>query len=694
MAMTSRITNLGILIQCRTNSTRLPGKALLPIQGKHSFRYAYYRSLLSRYASHVVVLTSDSPSDNQLCEICEFYKIPYLRGSLDDVLDRFHIAAQTLKLDHIVRITADCPLVDPVEIDRLIHFYIEHNLDYASNSFDNPNSVQDGLDVEIFSFTSLSQAAISSTNPSDREHVTSWIQRNPNLFTIGYLSADQPQPFRPLSLDTATDYAFLCHLFSLFHHDPSKVVIGDIVHTLDKHSNLFSNYPAPMRNLSYHLQLLEEELSLELPQIRETSEQFIPSGSHLLSKTPRLYHPELWPSHFICAKGSTLTASDGQQYLDCATMGVGTNILGYNDELVNSYVTSVINKSTMSSLNCPEEVLLARKLVSLHPWSSQAKFARSGGEANAIAIRIARAYTGKEDVAICGYHGWHDWYLASNLTSHSNLNDHLLPNLDTYGVPASLAGTTLPFKYNDLERLQSILSSGRIAAVKMEVQRNIIPTPNFLQQVRDLCNHHNALLIFDECTSGFRETLGGLHLKYNVDPDIAVFGKALGNGFPITAVLGSHNVMKASLASFISSTFWTDRVGPAAALATLYRMEQLSSWKTITEIGNSVSNILKDASRKFDVPITTFGLPSLLSFEFLAPYPPVTMQLYTQYMLDHKILACSSFYSSVSHTPDVLDRFSAAVNAVFHQLSHDFTTGDISSNIIGPLSSAKLPRLN
>ena len=277
-----------------------------------------------------------------------------------------------------------------------------------------------------------------------------------------------------------------------------------------------------------------------------------------------MFLPDKWPSYFSKAKGCEVWDLDGRKYIDMSIMGIGTNLLGYGNDEVDKAVNKTISLGNMSSLNCPEEVLLAEKLIEIHPWAQMVRFARSGGEANAIAIRIARASSGKDKVAICGYHGWHDWYLATNLQDDSGLSEHLLPGLNPAGVPKSLSGTTIPFQFNNFEQLLKIVENNDLAAVKMEVERSKPPTNNFLEKVRDLCNRKNIILIFDECTSGFRETFGGIHLKHKVDPDLCMFGKALGNGYAITAVIGKKKFMKKAEDTFISSTFWTERVGVLA----------------------------------------------------------------------------------------------------------------------------------
>ncbi len=263
----------------------------------------------------------------------------------------------------------------------------------------------------------------------------------------------------------------------------------------------------------------------------------------LFSKRPEMFLPEKWPAYFSKAKGCKVWDLDGKEYTDMSIMGIGTNILGYGHSEVDEAVLKVVKQGNMSTFNCPEEVYLAERLLDLHPWADMVRFARSGGEANAIAIRIARAAVGKDKVAICGYHGWHDWYLAANLGNETSLDGYLLPGLEPRGVPRSLKDTTLPFNYNDLDSLKKLVQDHDIGIIKMEVSRSVGPQKGFLESVRKLATEKNIILIFDECTSGFRETFGGLHKKYGVEPDITIFGKTLGNGYAITAVLGRGEIM-------------------------------------------------------------------------------------------------------------------------------------------------------
>ena len=323
-------------------------------------------------------------------------------------------------------------------------------------------------------------------------------------------------------------------------------------------------------------------------ELYNKAKKIIPGGTMLLSKRPEMFLPEQWPSYFSKAKGCSVWDLEGNELIDMSIMGIGTNTLGYGNDKVDAAVMETIRKGNMSTLNCPEEVYLAEKLIEINPWADMVRFARSGGEANSIAIRIARAASGKDNVAICGYHGWHDWYLSANHNQGDDLSSHLLSGLNPNGVPKNLKNTVYPFNYNNFEELLSIVNTNNIGVIKMEVVRNFGPEDNFLQKVRELATKRNIVLIFDECTSGFRETFGGIYQKYGVEPDMAMYGKTLGNGYALTAVVGRKSVMEAAQNTFISSTFWTERIGPTAALATLEVMEETKSWQVITNIGKKM----------------------------------------------------------------------------------------------------------
>lgn len=420
----------------------------------------------------------------------------------------------------------------------------------------------------------------------------------------------------------------------------------------------------------------------------------IPGGNMLLSKRPEMFLPEQWPAYFSKAKGCRVWDLEGNELIDTSIMGVGANSLGYGDPEVDAAVVEVVAKGNMSTLNAPEEVWLAERLVELHPWAEMARFARTGGEANAVAIRIARAASGRDGVTICGYHGWHDWYLASNLGENDSLAGHLLPGLDPQGVPRNLRGTVYPFAFNDLAALEAMVATGRIGVIMMEVARNFDPSPDFLKKVRELATANGIVLIFDECTSGFRQSFGGLHLLYGVEPDMAVFGKALGNGYAVTAVIGRRAVMEAAQNSFISSTFWTERIGSAAALATLSVMERTRSWETITAIGRDITRRWQELAARHGLAITTSGLPALTGFAFQGPNGAAYKTLISQEMLGKGYLAATSVYTCLAHTPEIVDGYFEALDPVFALIAECEAGRDVHSLLRGPICHAGFKRLN
>lgn len=395
----------------------------------------------------------------------------------------------------------------------------------------------------------------------------------------------------------------------------------------------------------------------------------IPGGSHLLSKRAEMFLPEGWPTYFDHAKGCTVWDLDGNAYADVGFMGIGTNILGYGHPAVDEAVRAVIDKGNLSTLLAPEEVLLAERLIELHPWADMARFTRAGGEAGAVAVRIARAASGKDKVALCGYHGWHDWYLAANLGESSALDGHLLPGLAPKGVPRALSGSAIPFVYNDLASLERVLGQGDVGVIYMEVERSTPPAPGFLEGCRALATKHGAVLVFDECTSGFRRNLGGVHLYHGVDPDVAVFGKTLGNGYAINAIIGRASIMQAAQETFISSTFWTERIGPSAALAALSVMKDEDAPARISAIGEHARAQWAAIGSAVGLGVVVAGIPSLSTYSIEGFKPLEAKTFITQEMLRRGFLSPPVLYASIAHTSGVLDGYFDALAAVFSQLS-------------------------
>jgi glutamate-1-semialdehyde 2,1-aminomutase len=582
----------------------------------------------------------------------------------------------------VVRITGDCPLVDPQLVDETLAAFQSAGVDYASNT--DPPTFPDGLDIEVFSFGALQAAWGDATRFHEREHVTPYIRESGHFRALKIrhrtnLSAER------WTVDEPEDFEVIKAVFEHFH---PRRDFGweEVLLLLAAEPRLFSANRHLIRNEGGAIGAGQK--------LWKRAQRSIPGGNMLLSKRAEMFLPEQWPTYFSKARGCTIWDLDGKQYVDVSLMGIGTNTLGYGDPDIDEAVRTVIDAGNMSSFNCPEEVYLAERLVELHPWAEMARFARSGGEAVAIAVRIARAASGKDKVAICGYHGWHDWYLAANLGNTKNLAGHLLPGLDPNGVPEGLRGTVLPFHYNRFDELQALVSTHDIGVLVMEVSRNQGPAGDFLQKVRQLATQRGIVLVFDECTSGFRQTFGGLHKLYGVDPDMAMFGKAMGNGYAITAVIGRRAVMEAAQSSFISSTFWTERIGPAAALKTLEVMLRTRSWEQITRTGLDITSRWQALAREHGLSISTSGLPALTSFAFESRNALAYKTFITQEMLAKGFLAGTSVYVCTKHTREVLDSFFAALDPIFRTIKECEDGRDVMGLLKGPVCHSGFKRLN
>jgi glutamate-1-semialdehyde 2,1-aminomutase len=391
-----------------------------------------------------------------------------------------------------------------------------------------------------------------------------------------------------------------------------------------------------------------------------------------------MFAPDQWPAYYREAHGCEVVDLDGNRYIDMAIMGVSACLLGYNDPDVTAAVVRRVQAGSMCTLNNPEEVELAQLLLELHPWAENVRFGRSGGEAMTIAVRIARAATGRNLVAFCGYHGWHDWYLAANRVAggeKDQLTGHLLPGLAPNGVPSQLAGTALPFAYNNLDQVSAIVQKhgSNLAAVVMEPTRSADPQPGFLEGVRQLCDRTGAALVFDEITAGWRLALGGAHLRYGVKPDVAVFAKAMGNGHPMAAIIGRTKVMQAAQESFISSTYWTEGVGPAAALATIRKMQRIDVPAHVARIGALWRAEMQQVADKHRVAVKFSGHPAVTVMVFDHPEALALQTLLTVRMLDHGILAGAQFSVSLAHTEEHVARYVAAADAIFPELAQAAT---------------------
>ena len=420
-----------------------------------------------------------------------------------------------------------------------------------------------------------------------------------------------------------------------------------------------------------------------------------PYGTQLFSRRPELGAFGQAPIYFEHAKHAHFQDVDGNEFIDTA-MGVGPVILGYCYNPVDQAVKAQIDKGALGSINHQLEIDVARALVDMVPCAEMVKFCKSGGEADAMAVRIARGYTGKEVVVFCGYHGWHDWYLAANLESESSLDKHLLPGLSPKGVPASLKGTCVPFEYNNLDQLQSVLqkNANNVACIIMEATRFKQPNPGFLKGVRSLADEHDCLLIFDEVITGFRMASGGAQEHFGVTPDLATFAKAIANGYPLAAVVGKSEIMQSQADNFISSTYWSDCISLAAGLATLNEIKEKPVIETINSIGRTLMTNFKELSQKhgLEVIVMGHGFDFTLNFNYGAISIKI-MTLFIQEMIARGIYTNGVFYPCFTHTPDDVEKILTAADEVFALLKDGIENNSIDKLLKCPERQTGFKRL-
>ena len=678
-----------LIIQARTNSSRLPNKVLLELtEGINVIQHMYNRVKRCKNIDDIIIATTSNPEDTKLYNYCINNKIKCYRGSENNVVERYYQTALISNADIIIRCTGDCPLVDPQQLDNFISFaenkkYLETNYIGKSNIAGFP----DGFDMELFSFKLLEKAYYGADTDYYKEHVASYIrkvilQEKYDKYTIP-LSKEYPNiDFNSLhlSIDTPGDYRLVKNIFENIY-DNNNFTYLDVLDYLNTNPDVMKLQENKNENLGAKLYI--------------EAKKIIPGGTQLLSKRPEMFLPDQWPSYYQKANGIEITTLDGVKMKDFCYMAVGACILGYADPDVNNAVQQSVSRGNISTLNCPSEVELTKLLLELHPWADMARYTRASGEACNMAVRIGRAASGKDKIAFCGYHGWHDWYLSTNHNDDSTLDNHLIKGLSPSGVPKALKNTAFPFNYNRFEELLKITDNHDIGCIIMEPQRSDPPKDNFLQKIRNLCDDKGIILILDEVSAAFRLNTGGLHLKLGIEPDLAVFGKSLGNGYASAAVIGRKKYMEAAQGSFISSTFFTEDIGFTSAIAMIKKHKKLNVGKHIEDMGLFFQSELRKIADKVDIKLSISGLPCFSAFIFDYENGLAIKTLYVQKMLERNILAKNAFYPSYSHKKEDVEFYLKNIEDVFKELKDliDNNHANIESQLKGPLAHTGFQRL-
>ena len=417
------------------------------------------------------------------------------------------------------------------------------------------------------------------------------------------------------------------------------------------------------------------------------AEALIAGQTQLLSRHPSLYAFGVSPIYAEHAEGCRFRDLDGNEFIDMLG-GTGVIYLGYCHPEVDAAAIAQIRKGIAYPVNSVLELQLAELLTEAIPCAEMVRYAKGGGDANAVAVRIARAYTGRDKLLFCGYHGWHDWYIAANLEDPEQLSAHLLPGVPCAGVPKALAGSVIPFAYNDLEDIRRKLESnrGEVACVIMEAARSAQPAPGFLEGIREFCDAHDVLLIFDEVVTGFRYALGGAQEYFGVVPDMATFGKAVGNGYPISVIAGRREVMRAVETSFVSSSYWSEPASMAAAIAVQEIMRKDDVIPHVWEMGKRLQEGILKLGRDSQLPLTLEGLPPVFSFGLGVEDPAPYQTLITQEMARRGVHMSGGIYIMFAHTAEDIDAVLSALKDVMPVLRKALDRGSVEGLLETPVA--------
>jgi len=416
-------------------------------------------------------------------------------------------------------------------------------------------------------------------------------------------------------------------------------------------------------------------------QLYKRALELIPGGAQLISRRPTRFAYGVSPVYVDRAKGARIWDVDGNEYIDWVS-DIKAVVLGYADPVVDEAVHAQIDKGTTYSISHELELELAEELVATIPCAEMVRYAKGGGEVCAIAVRIARGVTGRDKILFCGYHGWHDWYLAANLSAEANLNEHLFPGIEPIGVPKCLEGTAVPFPYGDLDALGEALDErrGEVAAVMLEPMRSELPPEGYLEGVASLAREHDAVLIFDEVSTGIRLTAGGVQPLLGVTPDMAVFAKSISNGYPMGVVVGRREVMEPAGRMFISSTYWSDTIGMRAALTTLQEIRKRDIPAILHQLGTELKAGLNAVIQETGCPVTCEGMTDAPSLNFKVDDPQLKVKIVTLYIQEMAKRGChgyTGFITNGAQGPAELEQTFDAARETFKIIEEGLRTGRV-----------------
>jgi glutamate-1-semialdehyde aminotransferase/spore coat polysaccharide biosynthesis protein SpsF (cytidylyltransferase family) len=671
------------LIQARMGSSRFPGKVLQDLAGRPMLWHVVNRVRKAEKVDKVVVATTDRDVDDPVARFCAQEDVACFRGDEQDVLDRFYQAAKANHADVVVRITADCPLIDGAVIDKVLERFQRGDCDYACNII--RYTYPDGLDTEVCSFAALERAWHEAKKPSEREHVTPYLRTD--KFRTANVESEipvSPADFR-WTVDHPADLEFVRRVYAAFSGN-GDFGFREVFDLLKERPDLATIQAETIMNEGYYKSLYQQAKAgaaqkRPLAQSQawlERAKKVIPGCAQTFSKGYTQYVQGVAPIFLERGKGCRVWDVDGNEYIDYV-QGLLPNILGYAHEEVNAAAAAQLAEGHSFSLPHPLEVQLAERLTRLIPCAEMVRFGKNGSDATSGAVRAARAFTKRERIACCGYHGWQDWYIGST-TRHA-------------GVPKAVRDLTHPFPYNDLASLEKLLEEhpDEFAAVIMEPVNFVEPAHGFLEGVKHLAHRHGALLIFDEICVGFHFGLGGAQKLYGVTPDMACFGKAMGNGFPISCILGRADVMHTFEEIFYSFTFAGEVASMAAAMKVLDILEQTDALASLESNGRTLQDAVNAMAKEAGLGqrIRAVGRPqwSLLKFfDQNGVDSPLLRNLFQQEVVKRGILFLASHNVTAAHETTAIHQTLEAYAEVFKTLSTWATDANPALFLEGPMT--------
>jgi len=598
----------GTIVQARNSSKRYPRKMLHDFLGRTTLEWVLDRCM-GIETDYKILATSKDGDDAALAGFAQKKGWHVVRGSLNDVLERFAQAVREYDLDFVVRITGDCILTDYRMANFAIQKFREHNADYLVLT-----QVIDGFDVEVISGKAILYADNNAVMPSEREHVGPYIRNSGSFKVIGMPYGEEDLSHIHLSLDYPEDADTIGVILQRlgrkdFAYEDVAILIKGDTNVLEKTKHI-------VPNAGYRKSVEEDKAFLmgmkgNPLKLDENNKLFkkvmglIPGGSQTFSKSYLQFSAGASPLFVKEGKGCKLTDVDDNVFIDF-TMGLGACILGYAFDPVVDAVESQLKKGSAYTLPHYLEYELAELLTQVVPCAEMVRYGKNGSDVTSAAVRLARAYTGRDYVACCGYHGWQDWYIATTTRSK--------------GIPEAVKELTLSFQYNNIESLEKLFDRhrDRIACVIMEPVSLTAPENDFLIKVKEIAHKNNALLFFDEVVTGFRFAVGGAQEFFKVVPDIACVGKAMGNGMPVAAIVGKREFMKLFDEIFFSFTFGGETASIISALATIRYMTENKVieylWSQGKKMRDGLEKIIGDKGLGDTVSIDGYPIRTFMGF--------------------------------------------------------------------------------